>query len=80
MITFYTIHCAKCSVLERKLIQKGIKFETVSDEATVVEKGLANGIKSAPLLEVDGKIMDYMEAIKFVNAYEEDTPCDVCNF
>ena len=67
MITLYTIHCARCKILEMKLKQKNINFETVEDEAEVVAYGTAHGIRTAPLLDVDGECLGYEAAVKWVN-------------
>ena len=63
MITLYTIDCPKCNVLEKKLNMKNIKYETIKDINVMQEKGF----QQAPVLEVDGKIYNFEEAIKFVN-------------
>ena len=67
MITLYSTHCPKCNVLEKKLNIKKLKYTLVEDEDLMVEKGFL----SAPMLEVDGKIMTFKEAIDWVDAYED---------
>lgn len=64
-IIFYTTHCPKCLVLERKLKAKDIPFETETN-LSEIEK---TGIKSVPLLKVNDTIMDFSEALKWVNTY-----------
>jgi glutaredoxin len=66
MITFYTTHCPKCSVLETKLKQKNIDYV----ENTDVQEMLSLGIKSAPVLVIDGEKYNFAEAVKWVNAQE----------
>ena len=56
-VTLYTTHCPKCNVLTTKLKSKGVDYEEITDK----------GFMSAPMLEVDGKIMTFVEAIKWVN-------------
>ena len=78
-VTLYTTHCPKCRVLEAKLKQKGVKFEVVEDQDVMVEKGFME----APMLEVDGKIMDFVEAVIWLNNKDrsstEDTgECPTC--
>lgn len=63
MITLYSTHCPRCHVLETKLRQKNIQYQVVDD----VDKMLALGIKEAPQLSVDGAMMSFGEAIKWVN-------------
>lgn len=61
--TLYTTHCPKCVVLEKKLTQKNIEFDVVTDKKEIMKKGYL----TAPLLEVNGKIMDFKEAVDWVN-------------
>lgn len=63
MITLYTTHCPKCEMLERKIIEKHIEIEICEDVDLMCEKGLT----SAPALEVDGKLLNFKDAIKFIN-------------
>ncbi len=62
-ITFYSTHCPKCKVIETKLNKKGIKYEEIDD----LDVMLAKGYKSAPMLVVDGKDMDFVKANKWLN-------------
>ena len=62
-IIFYSTGCPRCSVLKQKLENKNIEFETVTD----VDKMIELGIQSAPSLSVDGKILDFSKAIKWIN-------------
>lgn len=61
-VILYTTHCPKCKVLTIKLKQKGIEFQEEED----LQKMIAMGMKSAPALYVDGKKMDFSEAIKWI--------------
>lgn len=61
-VVLYSTNCPRCVVLEKKLQQKEIKFETVKDETLMLEKGFV----SAPMLEVDGEIMDFKKANEWV--------------
>lgn len=63
MIKLYTTHCPKCAVLEKKLQQKNIAYETIDD----TEKMIQMGMRSAPMLEVDNKLMNFAEAVQYVN-------------
>ena len=65
-IILYTTHCPKCRVLEKKLNDKNVKFE-LCDDVQVMKK---LNIFSAPMLSVDGKIIDFYNAVKFVNQYK----------
>lgn len=63
MIIFYSTHCPKCKILELKLKQKSIEYEENND----VDEMLRKGITSAPCLEVDGELLDFGKAVKWVN-------------
>lgn len=62
-IIFYSTHCPKCKVIETKLNKKGIKYEEIDD----LDVMLAKGYKSAPMLVVDGKDMDFVKANRWLN-------------
>ena len=66
MIVFYSTHCPKCSVLEKKLKQANIEYTEINDVRTM----LAKGMTSAPNLEVDGKLMGFTEAVEWINSQE----------
>ena len=68
MIKLFTIHCARCKVLEMKLKQTNLEFETIDDEQTVVNTGREHGINQAPFMEVDGEYLKFEDAVKFVNS------------
>ena len=61
-IVLYSTHCPKCRVLEIKLRQKNIPHTVITD----MEKIVATGRQTAPLLEADGKVMDFTEALEFI--------------
>ena len=63
-VILYTIHCPKCTILEKKLASKNIKF-TISEDIEIM---MNKGFKSAPMLEVDGEIYDFGQAVKWINA------------
>lgn len=67
-IILYSTHCPRCKVLETKLKQKNLQFTEETDA------GIMNslGIKSAPSLGVDGKIMRFKEAVDWIKAYKEE--------
>lgn len=61
-VILYTIDCPKCKILERKLKEASIEYETVKDVEVMAELG----ISSAPVLSVDGKLMQFNEAMKYI--------------
>lgn len=62
-VILYTTGCAKCRVLEAKLKLAQIDYTMCDDEQTIVELGHSE----APLLSVDGEIMQFVDAVKWVN-------------
>ena len=62
-IIFYSTKCPKCKVLEMKMKKKNISYKENND----VDLMLSKGIKSAPCLEIDGDILNFENAIKWVN-------------
>lgn len=62
-VILYTTHCPKCNILTAKLKKKGVKYEEITDVAVMQDKGFI----SAPMLEVDGEIMTFSEAVKWIN-------------
>lgn len=61
-VTFYSNDCPRCNILQQKLDEKGVMYEKVSDVEIMKQKGFM----SVPMLEVDGNIMNYLEAINWV--------------
>lgn len=63
MPILYTTGCPKCKVLIKKLESKGIKYEVFDDVNKMIEKGFTN----MPMFEIDGNVMNFGEAIKWIN-------------
>jgi len=62
-IILYTTFCPRCRVLETKLKQKEIEYEEVTDVDLMTEKGFM----SVPMLEVDGKTLNFTQANTWIN-------------
>lgn len=62
MIILYSTGCPRCKVLESALEAKGIVYEKVSDEQTIIDMGFL----TVPVLQVEGKTMAFPEAYKYV--------------
>lgn len=62
-VTFYSTHCPKCLVLEKKLQQKNITYDEVND----VDVMTAKGYMTVPMLEVDGVSLDFKKANDWLN-------------
>lgn len=59
----YSTHCPCCEALEERLRQAEIKYIVVSNTDQI----LALGIAHVPVLEIDGRQMNYPAAIRWLN-------------
>ena len=64
-VKLYTTHCPKCRVIETKLMQKNIAYTEITDKEEMIKRGF----KSAPVLEVDDKILNFGDANKWIMNY-----------
>ena len=70
-IIFYTTGCPKCAILKKKLDAAHIPYELNSD----VDEMQAQGMTEAPALSVDGNLMGFGEAVRWLSEYvSERTP------
>lgn len=58
----YTTHCPKCTVLSKKLEKANIEYDICEDTSIMQSKDFT----SLPILEVNGEILDFSAAIKWV--------------
>lgn len=63
-VILFSTKCPRCIVLEKKLKEKNITYEEVNDVQVMTEKGFT----TVPMLEVDGKVMDYKTAFNYVES------------
>ena len=63
MPTLFSTGCPKCTILKKKLAQKDIKYTEVND----IQQMLDMGLQSVPWLEVDGQMMNFEQANKWIN-------------
>lgn len=61
-MTLYTTHCSRCRVLEAALTNKKAVYEVCDD----AEEMRRLNFMSAPVLEVNGKYLNYEDAMKYV--------------
>lgn len=66
MVTLYSTGCPRCDILKKKLDDKKIPFVLVTDEDVMLSMNLTQ----VPVLEVDGELMEYRDAVRWVNNYE----------
>ena len=62
-IILFSTGCPKCNVLKKKLNTAGIEYEEVNDVNTMNKLG----IDAVPMLKVDGKLLSYIDAVKYIN-------------
>lgn len=62
-IILYSTGCPRCEVLKKKLAEKSVNYT----EVTSVEDMLALGIKEVPVLSVDDTLMNFKDAVDWVN-------------
>ena len=62
----YSTHCPRCVVLEKKMDQKGIKYNMIDDQNRIINKGFM----TVPILEVDGEVMDFKRAVDWADGQE----------
>ena len=67
-VVLYSTHCPRCNVLEKKLQQKEVNYDEVNDTSIMEQKGYL----SVPVLEVDGKSMNFKEAVDWINTLQEE--------
>lgn len=67
-IILYSTNCPKCIQLKNKLQKANLRYIECNDEQIMIEKGLT----SCPALEVNGKLYNYKESIKFINNQEAE--------
>lgn len=65
-VILYSTNCPKCIMLEKKMNIKNVEFEINND----VDLMIKNGFTSIPVLDVDGEIMEFKEAVDWVNSLE----------
>ena len=62
-IILYTVDCPKCKVLEKKLNNANISFKVCKDTKLMAERN----ISKLPMLEVDGEMLTFKEAVDMIN-------------
>lgn len=66
-IILYSTNCPKCKILEKKLTEKNIKFTKNNNVIDMTELG----IDQVPALSIDGKLLSFVEANKWINERED---------
>ena len=66
-IILYSTGCPKCEILKKKMGEKNISYTEINDTNIMIKKN----ITFVPVLEINEKILNYKEAVDFVNSYTE---------
>lgn len=62
MITLYSADCPHCRVLTNVLNEKHIQYSLVNNIQEIMSFGEKYNIKSIPILDIDGNVMDFPTA------------------
>lgn len=62
MIVVYSTHCPQCMSLCKLLEMKHIEYELIENKELMIQLGF----KSAPMLKVNEKILDYSQAKEWI--------------
>ena len=63
-VVLYSTGCPKCNILKKKLTEKNISYT----ENQNVEEMIALNINEVPVLSVDGELINFGNAVKWVNS------------
>ena len=63
-IILYSTGCPVCNMLKMRLDKAGIKYSISYDSNAIFDMGF----RTAPILSVDGRLMQSGEAIKWINS------------
>ncbi len=66
-IILYSTGCPKCDILKKKLSEKQVEY--VENNST--EEMLNLGLTQVPVLSVDGELLEYGAAVKWINGLQE---------
>ena len=70
VIKYYTIHCPKCKILQGLMEKKGISFDVIDDNDTVMEVAEQYGVKSAPFALVNGECYNTKKLQEWIKEQE----------
>lgn len=62
-INFYTTDCPRCKVIKKKLDDKNIQYNEITDKELMISLGFT----MMPVLEVNGEKMNFIEANNWIN-------------
>lgn len=62
-MVLYTTGCPQCTCLKQILDSHGYKYSVCEDADLMIQKGFT----AVPMLEVDGQVMSFKDAMKWIN-------------
>lgn len=65
-VVLYTTGCPKCKMLKKLLEQKAIPYTEITDADEMIRLGFS----MVPVLEVNGRRLEYPKAVAWVNEQE----------
>ena len=65
-IILYSTGCPKCKVLEKKMDSAGLEFKIETDNEKVKDACEKLGTLSVPILEIDGRVYGFTDAVKII--------------
>ena len=63
----YSNGCPRCNILKTKLDNEGISYVV----CTNVDEMVAMGFETAPMLSVNGNLLDFGQAVRWINNMKE---------
>lgn len=63
-VELYSTNCPKCKVLKRMLEETSVSYQLFEDEELMISMGFVE----APMLVVDDKVMNFMEAVEWIRS------------
>jgi len=67
MIIYTTKGCPKCKVLKSLLQRSNFRFTEIEDSDLMLEKGFTE----APMLDVDGKYLNFVSALNYIKGVKD---------
>lgn len=61
-VILYSTGCPRCSMIKRVLDSKKVEYTEIND----IDKMTELGFTTVPMLDVDGDVMSYAKATKFL--------------
>lgn len=65
IIKVYSSGCPKCKILEKKLQQHNIEFETINDFDS--DELIKRGFYSLPIADINGDLHTFQETIQWID-------------